>query len=145
MRGYLWIYGNLLGQVQEMGTKGRKNGRNTEHQEDDATARIRSKITFSPWFEEWLQQTNEEAKKRDEKLSRISHQRKIIKVLQKYGQDSSAIDRIRQLLMLSGAGEDIAWSVVENSKLLSQYLQMEADGASPPEITLKFVESIGRL
>lgn len=128
-----------------MGTKGRKNGRNTEHQEDDATARIRSKITFSPWFEEWLQQTNEEAKKRDEKLSRISHQRKIIKVLQKYGQDSSAIDRIRQLLMLSGAGEDIAWSVVENSKLLSQYLQMEADGASPPEIALKFVESIGRL
>jgi hypothetical protein len=128
-----------------MGTKGRKNGRNTEHQEDDATARIRSKITFSPWFEEWLQQTNEEAKKRDEKLSRISHQRKVIKVLQKYGQDSSAIDRIRQLLMLSGAGEDIAWSVVENSKLLSQYLQMEADGASPPEIALKFVESIGRL
>jgi hypothetical protein len=128
-----------------MGTKGRKNGRNTEHQEDDATARIRSKITFSPWFEEWLQQTNEEAKKRDKKLSRISHQRKIIKVLQKYGQDSSAIDRIRQLLMLSGAGEDIAWSVVENSKLLSQYLQMEADGASPPEIALKFVESISRL
>jgi hypothetical protein len=127
-----------------MGTKGRKNGENTEQQETDAVGRIKSKIAFSPWLEEWLQQTNEKAKKRDEKLSKISRQRKIIKILQKYGQNSSDIDRIFQLLMLSGAGEDLAWSVIENSKLLSQYLQMEADGASPPEIAFKFVESIGR-
>lgn len=127
-----------------MGTKGRKDMEKPKQQESDAVARIKSKIAFSPWLEEWLQQSNEKANKRDEKLFKISRQRKIIKILHKYGQDSPDIDRIFQLLMLSGAGEDVAWSVIENSKLLSQYLQMEADGASPPEIAFKFVESIGR-
>ena len=127
-----------------MGTKDRKNVKKPKQQESDAVERVKSKINFSPWFDDWLQQTDEEASKREKKLSKIYCQREIIKVLQKYGQDSSDIDRIFQLLILSGAGEDVAWSVIENPKLLSQYLQMEADGASPPEIAFKFVESISR-
>lgn len=85
----------------------------------------------------------EQGDKRDEMLSKISNQPKIIEVLQSYGKTSGEIKDIFWKLMASGAGEYVAHSVIENPKLLSEYLQMKADGISDMEIAFKFTKSLG--
>jgi len=81
----------------------------------------------------------------DEMLSRVSNSPEIIKVLRLYESNPERIKNIFLLLMMSGASKCGTWSVIENPKLLSQYLQMEADGSSPLEIAFKLAESIDTL
>ena len=90
-----------------------------------------------------IEELFEQSDKRDEILSKISNQPKIIEVLQSYGKASGEIKDIFWKLMVSGAGEYVAQSVIENPKLLSEYLQMETDGISDVEIAFKFAESLG--
>jgi len=90
-------------------------------------------------IEELLDKNNE----RDEMLSKISNQPKIIEVLQRYGKASGEIKDIFWKLMASGAGEHVAQSVIESPKLLSQYLQMKDDGVSDMEIAFKFTKTSG--
>jgi len=79
----------------------------------------------------------------DGMLSRISHQPQIIEVLQKYGEEPNEIRDIYWKLMASGAGEYVAQSVIENPKLLSEYLRMKAEGVSDMDIAFKFIETLG--
>ena len=68
----------------------------------------------------------------------------VIYVLQKYGKNQEDIEEIYSLLLASGAGEYVAQSVVTSPKLLSEYLQMEANGVSELEIVSKLSETLGK-
>ena len=85
----------------------------------------------------------EQGDKRDEMLSKISHEPKIIEVLQRNGKNKGYIKEIFWDLIRCGAGEYVAKSVIENPKLLSEYLQMKANGISDVEIAFKFTETLG--
>lgn len=90
-------------------------------------------------IEELFEQDDE----RNEMLSKISNQPKIIEVLQRYGKASEEIKDIFWKLMASGAGEYVAQSIIENPKLLSKYLQMKTNDVSDMEIACKFTEILG--
>lgn len=85
----------------------------------------------------------EQGGKYDEIFSTISNQPIILKVLQKYGKNPEDIKDVFWTLMAHGADGYIAKSVIENPKLLSQFLQMKKDGISDIEIAFKLVESLG--
>ncbi len=67
-------------------------------------------------------------------LSEIHSRSEIIETLQQYGKSADEIKDIFCTLMASGTGEYIAWSVIENPKLLSEYLRMKKNGISDIEI-----------
>ena len=73
----------------------------------------------------------------------IGNKPHIKEVLKLYGKRPTDIEDIFWRLMASGAGEYVAQSVIENPKLLSQYLQMKNDGVSDMEIAFKFTETLG--
>lgn len=84
----------------------------------------------------------EEADKMDQMLSQISSQPGVIGLLGRYGKSPQDVEDIFWRLMASGAGEYVAWSVIEDPKLLSEYLQMKADGVSDLEIMFRFTETL---
>jgi len=90
-----------------------------------------------------LEELFEKGDERDEMLSKISNQPKIIEVLQSYGKASGEIRDIFWKLMASGASEYVAQSVIKNPKLLSEYLQMKVNGISDIEIAFKFTKRLG--
>ena len=90
-------------------------------------------------YEELLQH----GKKTDEILSKISCQSKTVEVLRKYGKSPADFKDIFYDLLRSGCGEYVTQSVIKNPQLLSEYLQMKADGISDVEIAYKLSESLG--
>lgn len=90
-------------------------------------------------YEELLKQAN----KTNEMLSGISNRPQIIELLQIHGKNPEEIKDIFWMFMTCGAGEYVAQSVIEDPKLLSEYLQMKADGISDVEIAFKFTEILG--
>jgi len=71
-------------------------------------------------------------------LSTIRNRSEIIETLQKYEKSADEVKAIFWILMASGTGEYIARSVIENPKLLSEYLRMKNDGISDIKIMSYF-------
>ena len=94
-------------------------------------------IKMSSWIEQWVKEGAKQREKEEQRLSKICKKRKIAEVLERHGSSHEGLKTILQLLIMSGVGDKKAWKVVQNPKLLSQYLQMAADGASPLEIAAK--------
>ena len=89
------------------------------------------------------EELREQGNKTDKMLSRISNQPQIIEVLRNYGKTPEEIKDIFWNLCACGTGEYVAQSVIENPKLLSEYLQMKADCISDMEIAFKLAEPLG--
>jgi len=100
-------------------------------------AKSSSKLTTT-WEE-----LRERGNKTDEMLSKISNQPKTVEVLQKYGKAPADIWDIFYVLCSCGCGEYVAQSVIENPKLLSEYLQMKTDGVSDLKIVYELSQSLG--
>ncbi|MBM3118801.1 MAG: hypothetical protein FJ006_04490 [Chloroflexi bacterium] len=81
----------------------------------------------------------EHADETDEMLAQISRDPSIGRVLGQYGRTSEHLKDIWWLLLMTGTGEKKALSIVRNPKLLSRYLQLEAEGNSPIEIVAKLL------
>jgi hypothetical protein len=79
-----------------------------------------------------------------DQVVRFKTKTEVIYVLQKYGKNQEDIEEIYSLLLASGASEYVAQSVVTSPKLLSEYLQMEANGVSELEIMYKLSETLGK-
>jgi len=92
------------------------------------------------WAKEWLRESERRARKRDEQLAKISKNRKIMEVLQRYGSNQERLGEIFQLLVMAGLGERAAWKVIKNPKRLSQFFQMEADRVEFPEIVSRILK-----
>lgn len=75
-------------------------------------------------------------KKYDQMFLRLSKETKIVEVLKKYGRKNipEEIKEIFSLLLASGAGDYVSEEVIKDPKLLSEYLQMKAEGKSDLEI-----------
>lgn len=96
--------------------------------------------TKMPTLEELRKQWN----MNDEMLLKVSSRPEIIEVLKKYDKNPEYIKDIRSKLGGGGVEEYEIRSIIGNPRLLSEYLQMEADGVSDIEITHKFINSFGR-
>lgn len=79
----------------------------------------------------------------DKMLLKISKRPEIIKVLQRYRKKPEDIKDVYYNLLRGGAGEYVTQSVIEDTKLLSEYLQMKDDSISDLEIVYRLSESLG--
>lgn len=99
----------------------------------------RSSSSIPTSYEELL----EHGKNTDEMLLKISKRPEIIEVLQRYRKKPEDIKDVYYNLLRGGAGEYVTQSVIEDTKLLSEYLQMKDDGISDVEIVYRLSESLG--
>lgn len=104
----------------------------------------RQEFTIPTSVEELAQLSEQMDTRLDEIVSEISNQPKILIVLQRHGKKPEYVRDVHRKLVLNNAGTDVAESVIQNPKLLNQYLQMEADGVPPKRIAFNLLKSLGR-
>jgi hypothetical protein len=85
-----------------------------------------------------------QSERTDEMLLTVSNQPGIIQVLRKYEKNQEDIRDIYYTLLACGVGEYVAQSIIEDPKLLSEYLQMKADEVSDLEIAYRFSEMLDK-
>lgn len=90
---------------------------------------------------ETMAEVFERDKERGKMFSGISSRQQISEVLKKYGKNPEEIKEIFGKLMACGTIEYITQSVIEDPKLLTEYLQMKSNGIPDQEIAFKLIES----
>jgi hypothetical protein len=86
------------------------------------------------WVKDWLEESDNRAKKLDESLAKISSTPSILQILKQYNNSPERLKDIYQLLVVAGTGESAALSIIREPKGLSQFLQLESEGMTPLEI-----------
>ena len=91
------------------------------------------------WFKDWLEESNNRAKRLDENLSKISSNPSIVQILKQYNNSPERLQDIYQLLVVSGTGESEALSIIREPKRLSQFLRLESEEMTPLEIAANLI------